>query len=157
MIILGIFNTVEFYIITAFIAAAVVAYAAMPSKKSAVRTFLYAGTLSNPADGASDPGIVMRVGDNGTVEVYRFGLKGISRSGAYSLAVKIAGFDVTIEERLVAGRPDDDEAATVGYAAIDCLGFERYHFHYRSEATALSTAFYLNLRPGARIDRKLEV
>lgn len=154
MLLLGIFQTVEFYIITAFIAAAVVAYAAMPSERGAARTFLYGGTLSNPADGASAAGIVLMVNDKGLVEIYRFGIEGVSESGAYSLAVRIAGFDVTIEERLVAGRRGG-EPMTAGHAVLDCFGPERYHFQYRSGSTNTTAAFYLTVRPGARVDRRL--
>lgn len=149
---LNIFQTVEFYIVAAFIAAAVVAAAAMPSRRGAARTFLYGGTLRSDA-ALSEPGIVAVVEDDGTLTIHRFGLTGVSGNGAYSLAVTIIGFDVTIDERLTPGRPG--EPVTAAYATIDCLGAERYHFQYRSEATAASAAFTLNIRPGNRIDRRL--
>ena len=39
------FDSIEFYVITAFVAAAVVGAAAMPSRRSAAREFLYGGEL----------------------------------------------------------------------------------------------------------------
>ena len=152
MLTLSIFQTVEFYIIAAFIAAAVIAAAAMPSRRSAARTFLYGGTLV-PGDEAEEAGVTFTVRENGNLRIDRTGLRGISVSGAYSLAVTIIGFDVTIEERLVVGRPAD-EGATEAYAVMDCFGRERYHFQYKSEA-GRSAAFSLNIRPGNTIARPL--
>ena len=148
------FDSIEFYIITAFIAAAVIGFSAMPSRRGAARSFLYGGDLYDDAT-PSVPGIVFIVPDDGSVDVYRFGLDGVSMSGAYSLALTIIGFDITIEERLTAGRRSDTWA-TAAHARIDCLGPERYHFHYRNEAIGRSAAFSLNIMPGNRIERRLE-
>lgn len=151
--ILSVFQTVEFYIISAFIAAAVIAAAAMPSRRSAARTFLYGGNLSD-RNGPGEPAVTFIVETNGDVTVMRDGLDGITESGAYSIAVTIIGFDVTIEERLTPGRPADP-AIYAGYTTMNCLGNERYHFHYKSEMTGRSAAFQLNIRPGNRITRPL--
>lgn len=148
------FDSIEFYIITAFIAAAVVGFSAMPSRRGAARSFLYGGELYDDAT-PSAPGIVFIVRDDGTLDVYRFGLDGVTLSGAYSLALTIIGFDITIEERLTAGNRNDTPA-TAASAHIDCLGRERYHFHYRNQAIGRSAAFSLNIRPGNRIERLLE-
>lgn len=153
MILSSIFQTVEFYVITVFVAASVVAALAMPSRRSAARTFFFAGTLRTDA-APSEPGIVAIVADNGSLTFHRFGIDGVSVSGAYSLAVTIIDFDVTIEERLTPGSPTDT-SATAAYATLDCLGAERYHFNYRSEATGRNAAFSLNIRPGNRIERRL--
>ncbi len=154
MIFMSIFNTVEFYVITAFIAAAVVGASAMPSRKGAARTFLFSGTLW-PSDEPSQPCIVVKVSDTGELEIQRFGLDGLYMDGAYSLAVTIIGFDVTIEERLTPGGRRSSEAAVGATAVLDCFGAERYHFNYRSDATGRSAAFSLNIRPGNRIERIL--
>ena len=154
MITASIFNTVEFYVITAFIAAAVVGASARPSRKGAARTFLFGGTLW-PSGEASQPCIVARVGDNGSLELQRFGLEYMYMDGAYSLAVTIIGFDVTIEERLTPGGRHGGESAGSATAVLDCFGAERYHFNYRSEATGRSAAFSLNIKPGNRIERLL--
>lgn len=148
------FESIEFYIITAFIAAAVIGFSAMPSRRGAARSFLYGGELFDDAT-PSVPGIVVIVADDGTVDFYRFGLNDISMSGAYSLALTIIGFDITIEERLTAGRRGDI-SATSAHARIDCLGAERYHFNYRNKALGRSAAFSLNIKPGNRIERRLE-
>ena len=58
------FDSIEFYVITAFVAAAVVGAAAMPSRRSAAREFLYGGELIFDA-APSVPGIVAVVGDDG--------------------------------------------------------------------------------------------
>lgn len=153
MITASIFNTVEFYIVTAFIAAAVVGYAALPSRRDPVRQLLVAGDL---LDGyaPSEPGIVARVADNGDLEIYRFGIDSLADTGAYSLAVTIIGFDITVDERITPGRRGT-AAVTAARAAIGGLGAERYHFLYRSDATGRSASFSLNIRPGNRIERRL--
>ncbi len=149
----GIFSSIEFYVIMVFLAAAVVGLAAMPSRRGAARTFLYAGCLYDNAP-MSEPGIVAVVEADGTLSLYRFGLEGVGMDGAFSLALTIIGFDITIEERLTAG-PASAQRATMARVSIDCLGAERYHFNFRSEATGRSAAFSLNIQPGNRIERRL--
>lgn len=153
MLLLSIFQTIEFYIITAFIAAAVVGFAAMPSRRDAARTFLYAGQLIYDA-APSEPGIVLVAGDDASVMLYRFGLEGVGADGAYSLVLTQTGFDITIEERLTAGH-HAGAAPTAASVRIDCLGCERYHFRFISKSTGRSAAFYLTLRPDARVERLL--
>lgn len=147
-----IFNTVEFYIISAFIAAAVIAFAAMPSRRGPARQFLVGGALQQGAQ-ATEAAIRATVTDSGALLLERIGLEGITMEGAYSLAVTVIGLDVTIDERLVPGR--GSEYANEGSALLDCLGQERYHFNYRSEATGRNAAFSLNIRSGNRIERRL--
>lgn len=147
------FGSIEFYVVAVFIAAAVIGLAAMPRSKGEARTFLYAGELA-PDITPSEAGILAHVDNHGRLEIYRYGLEGISMAGAYSLAVKIIGFDVTIEERLTTGTRSAENAA-IGFASIDCLGPERYHIQYRSEATGRSAAFSINIRPGNEVKRLL--
>lgn len=149
------FGSVEFYVVAVFVAAAVIGLAAMPRRKGEVRTYLYAGELY-AVDEPSEAGVAVQVDERGGVCVYRYGLEGVTMGGAYSLAVKVGGFDVTIEERLTAG-PRGAEAAGTGFARIDCLASERYHIQYRCEATASSAAFSLTIRPGNKVFRKLGV
>lgn len=146
--------SIEIYVVAVFVAAAIIGLAALPSRKGPVRTFLYAGTISPEADGDTEPSIVLRVLDNGRLHIARHAIAGVAADGAYSLAVKVSGFDVTIEERTVPGR-----LAPVTYmfgeATVDCLALERYHFQYRCEALGRSAAFSFNLRPGTTIGRPL--
>lgn len=148
-------GSVEFYVIAAFVAAAVIAAVAKPSSKGAARTFFYAGELLPDAEAEAEAAVDCRVNERGDLEITRRGLEGVGTDGAWSLAVEIIGQDVTIRERLTAGRPD---SAPVGAAraTIDCLGPDRYHFHYVSEATKTDTAFYLTVRPGATVCRPLK-
>ncbi|MCH5222393.1 MAG: hypothetical protein J1F05_08755 [Muribaculaceae bacterium] len=148
----SIFQTIEFYVITAVIAAAVVAFAAMPSRKSAARTLFFTGTLLTDAP-PGEPQIVAVVNDHGALELHRLGIDGLTTNGAYNLAVTIIGFDVTIEERITPG--NDSCYAHAAFAVIDNLGAERYHFLYHSEAIGRNAAFSLNIRAGNRISRAL--
>lgn len=147
------FNTVEFYVICAFVAAAVIAAVSTPSRKGAARTFLFAGTLIPDAeDGGA--GIRAEVDDFGYLVITRFGFRDLCTDGAYSLAVEIAGFDVIIKERVTPGRHGFPVPAA--RCVVDCLGRERYHFQYISEHSRASAAFSLNIRPGNKVERKLE-
>lgn len=163
MLALSIFQTVEFYVIAAVVAAAVVAAAALPRRRGPVRTFMYAGDLESGGSLGGDPAIEVSVTPEGLMEIRRTGLVGVSDTGAWSLAVNISAFDVTINERITAGRrrrADDGPegpAPDSGRALLDCFGRERYHFRYLSEATGRSCAFTLTVNPGARIRRTLEV
>ena len=154
MILASIFQTVEFYVIVSVIAAAIVAASCLPAGVGEARTFLYGGELRDSGCEVTEPVIVALVATDGTLGIHRFGLDGVSFSGAYSLAVRIIGLNVTIEERLTPGRRGDEPADSAS-AILDCLGPERYHFKYVSEATGRSTAFSLNMRPGNRIERRL--
>lgn len=159
----SIFNTVEFYVIAAVVAAAVVAASALPRRRGPVRTFFFEGILSQAASPcAQEPAIEVSVDDSGLLHIVRRGLTGVDMDGACNLAVEIAGFDVTLRERLVGARrwsseaevaPPADSAAFV----LDCFGRERYHFHYESDATRRSCAFNMTVTPGSRLLRPLEV
>lgn len=149
--------SVEFYVILAFVAAAVIAACARPGRRAEVRTHLVGGTLlqteDTPDGGTGTAGVAFRVDDLGRLVIFRYGLHGIGIDGAYSLAVDVSGFDVTISERTLPGRsPQYVQCAS---ATLDFLGQERYHVQYKVDAS-LTTAFYLTIRPGARIDRHLE-
>lgn len=154
MILASIFNSIEFYVIAATVAAAVVAASAIPRRRGEARTFLYAGRLEPYPLG--EPAIELRVTDTGTLELTRLGLSGVGMQGAFSVAVQIIGFDVTINERLTAGRYDAEPARSA-VVNLECFGRERYHFQYLSEATGRSCAFTLNISPGNRLSRPLNL
>lgn len=144
---------VEVYIILAFIAAAVIAACARPSGRGPVRTYLVGGSLLDAEGDAGAAGVAFRVDDRGRLVVFRYGLQGVGVDGAYSVAVDVSGFDVTINERTLPGH--SAEKASCATVTLDFLGQERYHIQYKVDA-ALATAFYLTIRPDARIDRALE-
>ncbi len=146
--------SIEFYVICSVIAAAVVALMALPRRHNAVRTFFFTGTLHSGAEDA-DPEVRFTVRPDATLEITRSGLTDVRMDGACNFSVKIANFDVTIEERITPGyiEPFAQSASVI----IDCLGPERYHFQYRSEKTGRSAALTLNLRPGNTLSRPLEL
>lgn len=154
------FSSVEFYVIAAVAAAAVVGLCVRPSHKGEARKYLLGSTLT--ADGGDDdtPRIDAEVSDDGTVILRRSGLRGLLRpSGAVSAAVTVAGFDIVVEERLTPGRDAGDTPdapiPTDAVFALDFLGREHYHLRYYSEATGGMAAMPLHVRPGIRIGRPL--
>ncbi|MCM1440188.1 MAG: hypothetical protein NC131_13445 [Roseburia sp.] len=170
MLLLSVFDCVEFYVIAAVVAAAVVAASALPARRGEARTFLYAGTLEFAGDDDPDltgqPALQVEVDDYG-LRVRRTGLaqEDIHGDGAVSFAVQIIGFDVVINERLVRGRGrfgSTDSGPLPGivkaaHTLMDCFGRERYHFQYISEKTGRMCAFSLNISPGNRLQRPLEL
>ncbi|MDE6160832.1 MAG: hypothetical protein K2F77_04160 [Muribaculaceae bacterium] len=151
MITASIFQTVEFYVITCVIAAAVVALSAMPRRTRAVRTYTYDADLM-PGDPEAEPVLHFRVMRDGRVELRRTGLAGVGDEGAATIDVEVAGFDVTITEHLRAGRgPAVGEAVWV----MDFFGQEYYHIRYQSDATGRFAALTLHARPGIKVDKPL--
>ena len=149
MITLSIFQTVEFYVITCVVAAAVVALSAMPRRTREARNFSYEGDLM-PGD--AEPKLVFRVMRDGRVELRRTGLSGVGDEGAATLDAEVAGFDVTLTERLRAGRgPAVGEAVWV----MDFFGREYYHIRFTSEATGRFAAVTLHVRPGIVVEKAL--
>lgn len=150
------FSSVEFYVIASVAAAAVVGLCVRPRERGAAITHLLAGRLGFGETGHA-PAIGVAVDDHGKVTLTRYGLDGqIHASGAVSLAVTVAGFDITVEERLTAGRiVEGVEEPVTAQFAIDFLGREHYHLKYYSEALGAMTAATLHVRPGIRFERPL--
>ena len=128
MILSSIFQTVEFYVITCVVAAAVVAMSAMPRRTREARHYRFDGDLM-PGDPAQQPLLIFRVMRDGRVELRRTGLAGVGDEGAATIEVEVAGFDVTINERL---RPGRGEPVGEAVWVMDFFGQEYYHIRYNS-------------------------
>lgn len=159
-ILLSIFQTLEFYIIVSVIAAAVIAAISLPERKGEVKLHLLAGTLFSAGDNstADSPGqgsLELVVGKDNVVTLIRHGLSGVSMAGAVSLAVKVSGFDVTIDERIVSGAPASDDPAGQAVFTLDFLSPEWYHIRYESEHFSEHAAFSLHVREGITMVKNL--
>jgi hypothetical protein len=146
------FNTVEFYVISGAIAAAVVALSALPSKRGAAILHMSAGELS-PGTPTDSPQLQVTVDDNRRVHIHRTGLNDITDAGACSLAINVIGFDIEIEERHVPGR-GFEQMHDVDFV-LDFLAPDRYHIKYNSEDDGAFAAFTLPVREGIRISKSL--
>lgn len=156
---MSVFDSIEFYVIAAVVASAVVGLCVRPSSKGEAVTRLLAGELSPAGDDGADstPSIELLVEEDGSVTLTRRGLDGmVHASGALSLVVNVAGFDISVEERLTPGRPAADvpEHAEARFT-FDFLGAERYHLRYYSEATGGLAVTPLHVRPGIHIVKPL--
>lgn len=157
MILLFALSAVEIYVLLAVAAAAVVALCVRPSARGEAVTRLLAGRLCRLEDVSADsPRVDFECLDDGNVLLSRRGLKDMTESGAVSLAVTVIGFDVKVEERIVAGRGGDELVDTALFT-IDFLGSERYHIRYVSEPTATAASLTLHNRPGMHVGRPLSV
>lgn len=155
MIICGFLGTVEFYVICALVAAAVLGLCVKPAHKGEVRTFLYPGILSPESD-LHDEEIELTCLDDGSIEICRHGLNGkIAPDGAYSIAVRLSGFDVEIIERITRGQGSiSDEAPGKATVTTDFAGQDYYHFRYKNEETGQLAVFTLHNRPGIHVLKK---
>ncbi len=155
MILLAIFNTVEFYVIAAVIAAAIVAFTAKGGDRGPVRQFLLPGVLTR-SDIPQAPAIELICCDDGAVVLRRHGLPDMALSGAVSLAINVKGFDVEIKERIVAGQPGDTDTVDTASFILEFMGAERYFISYTSEDTGLFAALTLHNRPGIRASKAMQ-
>jgi hypothetical protein len=153
MILTGIFQTVEFYVITSVIAAAVVAYMAIPAQRGEAKLHMLAGELFE-GDFDAKPSIEFHCNDDGSVTLVRRGISGIYASGAVSIAIKVIGFDLMIEERLTQGSPLDMQMSEAQFN-LDFLAPEWYHIKYNSENIGRFCAASLHVRPGLVLRKEL--
>lgn len=142
-------HSIEFYVILVVVAAAIVAFAARPHIAGAVRELLLAGELipMSAADEGEEPSITFTCTESGRVIAVRRGLKGVTVSGAVSLAATIKGFDIRIEERITPGSAYDDPAGTAMFTIDTLAPSEYYHIHYNSSSTGLFAIFTFHTRP----------
>lgn len=147
------FNTVEFYVILAVIAAAIVAFASKPAERGPAAEYLLAGILD---DSRADmlPMLFLACREDGSVALTRQGVDCISDDGAVSLAVKVIGHDVAIEERLTTGRGLIQPCSA--NFLINFLPPGHYHIRYNSAKTGLFVAFPLHVRPGITTSKLLQ-
>ncbi len=131
------------------VAAAIVALAARPHNAGAVKELLLGGELIpfSPADRGDDPEVEISCTGSGRVIIVRRGLQDISMTGAVSLAIKIKGFDISIEERLTPGSAYDDPAGSAMFTIDTLAPEEYYHFRYNSSAISRSVTFTFHTRP----------
>lgn len=145
------FNSVEFYVILAVLAAAVVALASRPTSIGPVTEHLLAGILRG--SNLEEPGLDITCRSDGSVCIQRTGVDGLAENGAVSLAVKKKGQDLSIEERVTIGR-GEPRGLTEAIFNIDFLPPGRYHVNYNSSDTGLFCVFTLSVIPGLQT-RKL--
>lgn len=147
------FQSVEFYVIAAVVAAAVLGMCVKPGSKGSERTWLLRGILEPSTD---QPGrVTMTCRADGNVEVRRTGIPGIGTDGAVSLAVSIIGQDVVLTERIVEGTDAVPGELTDVTFVLDMLGRDRYWVRYESPATELMCSAPLHNREGITVEREL--
>lgn len=159
MITANIFQSVEFYVIAATVAAFVVAICARGESRGPVREILLAGILSpGPDENMAQAAIGFSCLPDGTVMLTRYGIAGVTMSGAVSLAIQVKGFEVYITERDTAGRPDDLPAASAMFN-LDFLATEHYFIRYTTATTAHASTMVATLtlsnRPGNKVMKQL--
>ena len=156
LVTLAVFDSVEFYVIAAVIAAAIVAFTARGGDRGPVRQFLLPGVLTLSATRRDKPSIELICCDDGAVVLRRHGVEGITLSGAVSLAVEVNGFDVRIIERTVLGRPGDTEIIDTADFILEFMGAERYFINYTAENAGLFAAVTIHNRPGIRVEKAMQ-
>lgn len=161
MILAGILQSVEFYVMAAVVAAMIVALCARSDSRGPVREILLAGVISREGDvraDDADPRIELICNDDGSVLLRRHGVRGVNETGAVSLAIEVKGFDVKIRERVVTGRGDGEPVDTASFI-LDFMAREHYFISYVSDSTPFATSqtasLTLSNRPGNRVEKRL--
>lgn len=154
MISAGVFQTVEFYVTAAVIAAMIVGLMAMPRRHGAARQSVLEADLLY--SGNDEPSLSVEARDDGSVILVRRGLAGLTSSAIVKLLVTIIGNDITIEESVTQGSAWSEPADTA-MAVLDMIGHDRYHVKYISDPNGQRfAAFTLNNRPGFKATRPLK-
>lgn len=162
VVLASVFQTVEFYVIVSVIAAAVIAVVSLPERKGEVKLHLIAGELlqAQEADAVGSAGLgngelLIEVHAANFVTIRRTGLDGVTMAGAVSLAVKVSGFDIVIEERVTTGTASPFGMADAALFHLDFLAPEWYHIRYESERFSEHAAFTLHVREGIVMRKQL--
>lgn len=150
------FQSIEFYVVAAMVAAMIIGFMAKPPRKGAARQTLIESDLIST--GSAIPMLKVEALDDGNVVIRREGLQGVTSSGIVKMLVTIIGNDITIEESVAAGSAWSDEADTA-VAILDMLGHDRYHLRYICDKTAGDRfcALTLNNRPGFKSKCPLKI
>ncbi|MDE5554558.1 MAG: hypothetical protein K2J10_05185 [Muribaculaceae bacterium] len=159
LILSSVFQTPEFYVIVSVVAAAVIAAVSLPERKGEVKLHLLAGELHEAgstlrADTPGSGSVTFTVGAGNVVTLRRDGLSGVALDGALSLAVKVSGFDITIEERVTAGSSCSPMAASATFE-LNFLAPEWYHIRYESETFSEHASLTLHVREGITLTKRL--
>ncbi len=147
--------SVEIYVILAVVAAAILALASRPSSAGSAEQILLACALEDDASGLP-PAVRMECLDNGRIMLTRTGVSDLCGDGAVSLAVEIKGLDIRIEERLTPGRGLRAPSLTAS-CVFPFIRLDRYHVAYNSASTGLFVAFTFPAKPGAAVERPLQL
>lgn len=148
------FHTTEFFVIATVVAALIVGFMAIPTKRGEARQFFVEASVMSTGDDKAIPSIEFICRDDGSVTLIRRGVEGVRTTGMVNLAITIIGFDITINERLVEGSTWDGMADTA-MATLDMMGAERYHVVYKSESISRMATLTINNHPGFRASRPL--
>jgi len=149
------FTTVEFYVILAVVAAAILALASRPDSTAPVKEILLACALEEDAD-SIQPAVRMECLNSGRIVLTRIGVSNLCGDGAVSLAVEVKGVDIRIEERLTLGRGLQMPSVTAS-CIFPFIRLDRYHVVYNSASTGLFAAFTFPAKPGVIVEHPLEV
>jgi hypothetical protein len=149
------FHSVEFYVILTFVAAAIVAAAARPSRRGSAQThFVNGAVFVGEPSSVDNPCLEVECLEDGRVRLIRTGYEGMRTSTEASLAITAIGFDLEVRERLAGGSMIDQPAYGAIYD-LDFLAQEWYHVSFYCEATERMAAFSLHVRPGIKINKSL--
>ncbi|MDD6890160.1 MAG: hypothetical protein PUD39_07875 [Bacteroidales bacterium] len=140
------FHTTEFYIILFLVAVAIVAMIAKPASAVEAMEYLVGGVLSAEG-GDGTPSISVDCDESGCVWLRRSGITGVDITGAVSAKVVVKGSNITVYERLTAGRYGDDPVDTALFS-LDMLKSDRYWLRYESESTNSAATLSFRNTPG---------
>lgn len=146
------FQTIEFYVISAVVAAAVIALMARPPHSGPAITRLLAPFIGPDVDTSAPPRLLITCDDHANLTITRTGLTG--NISDLKIAVTVKGHDISIEESPISG-PDGAYGSLSATFTIDFIGRDHYHMSYTAAHQSLFAAASFTVTPGLRIDKPL--
>lgn len=143
------YQSVEFYVITAVIAAAVIAMAARPPRGGAAVTRLLRA-IPGPQEDPT-PQLRISVDDHANLIIHRTGLP---PAVAVNMEITLTGHDISITEHLMPAA-DGIESPSASII-IDFVGRDRYHLSYDAPQQSLFTALSFTITPGLNITKPFQ-
>lgn len=140
------YQSVEFYVIAAVIAAAIIAMAARPARTGPAVTRLLRAIPGPQLD--PQPQLRLIVDDHSNLILHRTGLP---PGMTVNMEVTLIGHDIAITEHLM---PAADGAGSPSASIIiDFVGRDRYHLSYDAPQQSLFTAINFTVAPGQNITK----
>ena len=144
-------HSIEFYVISAVVAAAVIAFMARPPRRGPARTRLIAPDLR--AETAPDgPQLIIDCDEAANLTVTRTGITNVTD---VKISVTIQDHDIIIEESAVTAAPNAQVPELTASFGIEGVGRDRYHLSYTAAHQSLFTATPFTIRPGLHFQRNL--
>lgn len=144
-------HSIEFYVISAVVAAAVIACMARPPRRGPARTRLIAPDLRAETD-TDGPQLIIDCDDAANLTVTR---TGIANANDVKISVTLQDHDIIIEESAVTAAHNEQVPELTASFVVEGVARDRYHLSYTAAHQSLFTATQFTIKPGLHFRRNL--